>query len=126
MFLRKTGILPVESEQNQAKRNHFKKECGRNPLTSAMRGSERRVIFIRDTKSRIFEEAYFILRRGVGDSVQSISPDDMVREAQRIVDENAHYSARRTRLSPRVRSFLAGAASAGALMAGCALLFAVL
>lgn len=94
-----------------------------------MRGSEKRVIFVRDTGSRIFEEAYFIVRRGISENGQSLSAEDMVREAQRIVQESGcsyPVSARRRRIRGKMLSFLAGAASAGAVIGGGAVLFALL
>lgn len=94
-----------------------------------MRGSEKRVIFVRDTGSRIFEEAYFILRKGVSESDSPPSADEMVREAQRIVRESGSTypaAARRRKLGGRALSFLAGAASAGALIGGSAVLFSLL
>jgi len=92
-----------------------------------MRGSEKRVIFIRDTGSRIFEEAYLIVRRGAADAA-SLSENDMLREAQRIVSEcsSAYPAVRRARRRGPALSFLAGAASAGALIGGCSALFALL
>ena len=94
-----------------------------------MRGNEKRVIFVRDTGSRIFEEAYFILHRGIGENGTSPSTEDMVREAQRIVQESGRSypaSARRQKLRSRALSFLAGAASAGVLIGGSAALFSFL
>lgn len=88
-----------------------------------MRGSEKRVIFVRDTGSRIFEEAYFIVRRGIGEGEETTGEDDMIREARRIVRESAAdypARARRRRRWGRLLSFLAGAASAGALIGGFA------
>lgn len=89
-----------------------------------MRGSEKRVIFVRDTGSRFFEEAYFIVRRGVpgGDAHEA----DMVQEAQRIVSECGAYPSARRYAGGRTLSFLAGAASAGALIGGAAALMTVL
>lgn len=91
-----------------------------------MRGSEKRVIFIRDTGSRIFEEAYFIVRRGAPENA-SCSEGDMLREAQRILGEaSSAYPARRRSRRSRTFSFFAGAASAGVLIGACAALFAIL
>lgn len=110
---------------------YLKKEVPRKDRTAgtAMRGSEKRVIFIRNTGSRIFEEAYFIVRRGIGENGESTSTDDMVREAQRIVRDSGHMypaSGRRHRFRKSALSFLAGAASAGAVIGGGAALFALL
>ncbi len=89
-----------------------------------MRGSEKRVIFVRDTGSRFFEEAYFILRREVqeGDAPEA----DMVREAQRILRESGAYPSRVRRIGGKTLSFLAGAASAGMLIGGAAALMTAL
>ena len=90
-----------------------------------MRGSEKRVIFIRDTGSRIFEEAYFIVRRGAAEGA-SCTEGDMLREAQRILGEaSSAYPARRRRHG-RTSSFFAGAASAGVVIGACAALAAIL
>ena len=83
-----------------------------------MRGSEKRVIFVRDTGSRFFEEAYFVLRHGASEADPSGA--DMVREAQRIVRDCGAYPRSGRRLGAKTLSFLAGAASAGALIGGAA------
>lgn len=109
-----------------AKRRHRGKRKARGTV---MRGSEKRVIFVRDTGSRIFEEAYFIVRRGIGENGAPPTADEMVREAQRIVQESGRCypaSARRRKIRGRCLSFLAGAASAGAVIGGCAALFSLL
>lgn len=102
---------------------------GTGTADTAMRGSEKRVIFVRDTGSRIFEEAYFIVRRGIGENGITPNADEMVREAQRIVRESGSCypsAARRRRIRGGILSFLAGAASAGALIGGGAALAALL
>lgn len=50
-----------------------------------LKGTQKKIIHIKDTHSRIFGEAYFILRSDVS---SEISENEMVREAARIVDEN--------------------------------------
>ena len=49
-----------------------------------VRGCQRKVIFLKNTESKIFSEAYFI----VDDKARDASESDMVREANRIIDEN--------------------------------------
>lgn len=88
-----------------------------------MRGSEKRVIFLRDTGSRYFEEAYFVLRRGIAEA--DTPEEDMVREAQRIIRDCGAYPCRGRKMGAKALSFLAGAASAGALIGGAAALMAV-
>ena len=53
-----------------------------------MRGSEKKIIYVKDTGSKIFEEAYFVIRRGVDGEDSRPSENDMVREATRIVAQN--------------------------------------
>lgn len=50
-----------------------------------LKGTQKRIIHVKDTHSRIFGEAYFVLRGDVGGDV---TESDMVREAARLVDEN--------------------------------------
>lgn len=88
-----------------------------------MRGSEKKIIYLSDTGSAFFEEAYFILRQGAADL--AASPDDMVREAERIVSESADpYPRRKPRLSARTLSFFAGAAAASTVLGALAWLLA--
>lgn len=69
--------------------------------SSMIKGCERRIIYIRDTESPIFKEAYFILRDGASPKRK----DDMVAEAMRIIRERSVGSPsekkRRKTLSPR-------------------------
>ena len=64
-----------------------------------VRGCQRKVIFLKNTESRIFSEAYFI----VDDKAPSASEGDMIREANRIIEENL---ARTTEDRGRHRGFL--------------------
>ena len=123
------GMKRAYFSQRQA--YYSKKEVPRKKDTRGtdMRGSEKRVIFVRDTGSRIFEEAYFIVRRGIGENGAPPSADEMVREAQRIVQENGRLypaSARRRKIRGGLLTFLAGAASAGAVIGGCAAFFSLM
>lgn len=51
-----------------------------------MRGYQKRVIYLKNTGSRHFEEAYFILREDGGKGAHS--GVDMIDEANRIIKEN--------------------------------------
>ncbi len=82
-----------------------------------MRASEKRIIYVKDTGSKLFEEAYFVLRRGVLDGTAP-SEDDIVREASRIVQEGSFpypASARKARRSRSWMLFLSGGAAAAAI-----------
>ena len=88
-----------------------------------MRGSEKKIIYVKDTGSKLFEEAYFVLRRGVCEGEDPVSEDDMVTEASRIVEEgNVCYpaSARRARHRRSLTLFFAGAATAVAFLGSLA------
>ncbi len=77
-----------------------------------MRGYQKRVVFLKNTGSDVFEEAYFILREDTPKS----GADDIVFEAQRIVKENTAEKEKRSR-TPRTAEklllFGAGFFSAG-------------
>ena len=90
-----------------------------------LRGAEKRMIVVRTKDSRLFEEAYFVIRRGVDEGEGRPSENDMVREATRIVSQNsAAYPAarRRSRWRMKLLAFLAGAAAATSIFGGAWLL----
>lgn len=93
-----------------------------------MRGSEKRIIYVRETGSRLFEEAYFVLKRGVAEGTDA-DGDEMVREAVRILEaEKGGYpaTARRARGRRVLTVFFAGAATAAAFLGGIAWILAFL
>lgn len=51
-----------------------------------MRGYQKKVIFMKNTGSDLFEEAYFILKEGKDGQAEP----DIIEEARRIVKENEH------------------------------------
>lgn len=90
-----------------------------------MRGSEKKIIYVKDTGSKIFEEAYFVIRRGMDEEDGRPSENDMVREATRIVAQSGtEYPAtrRRRRMRAKILSFLAGVAAASSVFGGAWLL----
>ena len=50
-----------------------------------MRGYQKKVIFLKNADSDIFDEAYFILKEGI---LLSVPENDMINEANRIIEEN--------------------------------------
>lgn len=86
-----------------------------------IKGSEKRMICIRDTGSPIFTEAYFILR----ENAASVPKNDMVTEAVRIIRENAQTSPRGKRRIDRL-SFFAGSLACAILCAAALALYLVL
>ena len=63
-----------------------------------MRGYQRRVIYLKNTGSALFDEAYFVVKEG---GVAAAESGDMVSEATRIIEENLGDKKRRG----RARSF---------------------
>ena len=51
-----------------------------------MRGCQKRVVFLKNTGSPYFEEAYFVVRQEEGRDMGTT--EEMVVEASRIIDEN--------------------------------------
>ena len=51
-----------------------------------MRGCQKQVIYIKNTGSRHFEEAYFVVRENAADI--SVSAENMIDEANRIIRES--------------------------------------
>lgn len=77
-----------------------------------MRGYQKRVIYLKNTGSRHFEEAYFILRE---DAVSGATPGaDMIEEANRIIKENFDRERRGFISSKKwyIVAFLVGCAAA--------------
>ncbi len=66
-----------------------------------MRGYQRRVIFLKNTGSALFDEAYFVMRSY--ETAGCKSEADMVAEASRIIDEN--FGKKKIRL-PRLLTLL--------------------
>ncbi len=63
-----------------------------------MRGYQKRVIYLKNTGSRQFEEAYFVLRP---DDNDGSSEKALIEEANRIINENFEKKKRRFLYSKR-------------------------
>ena len=75
-----------------------------------MRGYQRRVIFLKNTGSALFEEAYFVMRSE--EMAEGKSEADMVSEATRIIEENFGKRKNRRKIPTLLTllfSFLGGA-----------------
>ena len=70
-----------------------------------MRGCQRQIIMLKGTESQIFDEAYFLLRKDF--EGKSRDDDEIIREAQRIVDRNTTRHRRPLERSPLI-PFLCG------------------
>lgn len=67
-----------------------------------MRGYQRRVVFLKDTGSTLFDEAYFVMRSD--EMAEGKTDDDMISEADRIISEN--FGSRKSEFRRRLTSFL--------------------
>lgn len=84
-----------------------------------IKGCQKRIIMINDTASDIFDQAYFIMKDD--EVIKKASKTDMIREANRIIDENlfgAYFSGAKRqgrRKYDRIAFFL-GALCGGAFV----------
>ena len=74
-----------------------------------MRGYQKRVIYIKNTGSDCFEEAYFVIKGDTGRAVGS--HEKMVDEANRIIRENFEKKRKKSirLIGPHLGAFLMGA-----------------
>ena len=68
-----------------------------------MRGYQRKVIFLKDTGSRLFDEAYFVVSR-MGEEAK-VEQSDMIFEANRIIKESLEEKEQRLRKEIKGRIF---------------------
>ena len=83
-----------------------------------MRGCERRIYYVKNTESDIFDEAYLVLRRREACGTGVLKPDDIRLEAMRIIEDagGVRTCVRRERGS-RLLPFFAGVGTAGVISA---------
>ena len=68
-----------------------------------MKGYQKRVIYLKNTGSHIFDEAYFVVSR---EGESAVTKGDMVVEANRIIEESLNEGAEEIRRFSGVASFL--------------------
>ena len=84
-----------------------------------LRGCQKKIVFLKNTGSKVFDEAYFV----ISDKGKESSSPDLIREANRIIEENilgkennpGKYSAIKKILKNRAVVFTLGALVSGAL-----------
>ncbi len=59
-----------------------------------LRGAQKQMIVVRTHGNRVFEEAYFVIRRGAAET--HTNEGDMLREANRIIEASLPPKARET------------------------------
>lgn len=90
-------------------------------LVKKVRGCQKNMIVLRNTESKLFEEAYFVLRDGAGEHYRE---SDLLNEANRIIKKNEN--SEKNEKKPRVALysalfFLAGIALGTGISLICAL-----
>jgi hypothetical protein len=88
------------------------------------KGCQKKMILLRDTKSKIFDEVYFVLKSDA-DIESDVSESDMIKEAGRIIDANmlslyyTHDKSKKTNekhsAGTCLKWFITGGVSCGAL-----------
>ena len=53
-----------------------------------MRGTQRRVIYLKNTGSDMFDEAYFVIKENAPRTDMSAGENDLIKEADRIINEH--------------------------------------
>ena len=87
-----------------------------------LKGCQKRIICLQSADSRLFREAFFVLRA----DCKSEGEEDILAEANRILDENILRRTPRKRRVLRLLPALALAFLAGALLTGAAWLLTAL
>lgn len=83
-------------------------------------GYQRKMYYIRDTRSRVFKEAYFVLREGA--EADPVCENDLAAEADRILREHFPRGKRKKKLPKYfpaimfVAGIIIGAAAMGILI----------
>lgn len=81
-----------------------------------MRGYQKRVIYMKNPGSAVFEEAYFVIKEG---NHSSPSGQDIIKEANRIIEENVSGGKKETvymRITRGAGLFFAGFLFSSAIM----------
>ena len=87
-----------------------------------IRGCQRRIYYVKNPGSKIFDEAYFVLRRDYASGeVTREAERELSDEAKRIADQASPPSPR-SRRRDRLLAFAAGAAAAAAVIAAAVLM----
>ncbi len=89
-----------------------------------LRGCQKRIVFLKNTGSKIFDEAYFV----ISDKESAYAPPDLIAEANRIIEENV-LSEEKAERGSRVKKIFKNRIvvfSLGALFSGISAMIIVL
>ncbi len=62
-----------------------------------MKGTQRKVMYFKNTGSPMFEEAYFVIREGA-DKIAQSTEEDFIKEANRIINESTRKTQKENKL----------------------------
>lgn len=79
-----------------------------------VKGTQRKVIILKDTKSSIYDEAYFVVKKGAD---PKLTKRDMTNEALRIAEDFSVNKKKKSDKYIRPLWFFIGVAASGALCA---------
>ena len=72
-----------------------------------MRGYQKRVVYLKNTGSSVFEEAYFVIKSDKKDfSDKAYTGEALIEEAHRIIEENVKLHSNKKRKIPSVKSIV--------------------
>lgn len=103
-------------------RENMKKKFEKEAWGGMIRGCEKRIYYLKNPESELFDEAYLVLRRGV--TGVCATPRELEREAMRIVrggDDGRRVQPRAS--GGRIRAFILGAALSALLIGIFLLIF---
>ncbi len=88
-----------------------------------IKGCQKRIIQIKDTKSHVFEEAYFVLKNGASDA---ISERDIICEATSIINRYSQSGASPKKTKKSIKNllyFISGVMTGALILLSVYLLF---
>lgn len=66
-----------------------------------VRGCQKKIIYLKNTQSEIFDEAYFVIKDNA--LYENMDECDMVEEANKILEENFYFEDEENRMSHIIR-----------------------
>ena len=93
------------SRINENKSDKCKNALCKKSEDGMMRGYQKRVIYLKNTGSSIFEEAYFIMKTDrKSDLEKAYTGEALIEEANRIIEENSKLRSDKKRKIPSIKS----------------------
>ena len=89
---RKDASFSSSEKREKKARCRRRKKGRREDGGSMVRGTQKRIVYVKNTGGAVFEEAIFVVKDG---KEPGLSDGDMIGEATRIIEEHAVRSGRR-------------------------------